>query len=139
MIEQLSGSKINFQGSILGFAEYHEFELSIIEDQQYAYLQCVDHEDIGFLVVNPFAFNTEFSFELQENDKQALKIEKQDEVLVVAIMTIQEPFESSTMNLLAPLVINIHNKLGRQCILPPNSPFGTKEPLISQIKVESGE
>lgn len=140
MLEQLHGKEINFKGSVLGFSELNKFELNVIDaDTPYAFLQSMEDQDVGFLVSVPFAFEPEYSFEIDDHYKETIGIKKPEDVLVLSIITIQEPFENSTMNLLAPLVINVSNCLGSQVVLPPRCPYSTKEPLFKTISIESGK
>ena len=58
-----------------------------------------------------------------------LQIDKPEDVLVLSIITLGKTLETSTMNLQAPLVINIKSNLGKQYIMQ-NSKYETKHPLI---------
>jgi flagellar assembly factor FliW len=140
MLELLHNGNINFNGSILGFEEYDEFQLSIVEqDSPFAYIKSVKDENIGFLVALPFIFYPSYTFEIDEKDKTILNLKTPEEVVVVAIVTIKEPFIQSSINLLAPLVINTTTKQGRQVVLPPRSNYETNEPLFTDTPAESGE
>ncbi len=58
-----------------------------------------------------------------------LEIKSSEEVLVLSIITLGKDLKSSTMNLQAPLIINIKNNLAKQFIMQ-NSEYKTKHPLI---------
>ncbi|TCZ76844.1 flagellar assembly protein FliW [Paenibacillus albiflavus] len=140
MLEQLHGKEIDFKGSVLGFKELNKFEFNVVDaETPYVFLQSKEDQAVGFLVTVPFVFNSEYSLEIDDHYKEILEIHRHEDVIVLSIVTIKEPFEQSTMNLLAPIVINISNGLGNQIVLPPKCPYGTKEPLFKQIEVESGE
>ncbi|WP_186441844.1 flagellar assembly protein FliW, partial [Bacillus licheniformis] len=49
-------------------------------------------------------------------------------VEVMAILTIEEPFEKSTANLMAPIVVNRRKMLAKQVILHDSS-YLTKQPI----------
>lgn len=133
MLQILHKKVIRFNGSILGFEEFNEFEISVVEDNSpYAYLQSLQDENIGFLVVTPFVFYPEYMFELDDKDKTLLEMKSPEEVAVLNIVTIREPFIKSTVNLLAPLVINITSGQARQVVLPPKSNYGTNELLFEK-------
>ncbi|UKS26136.1 flagellar assembly protein FliW [Paenibacillus sp. HWE-109] len=140
MSQLLHEKIIYFKGSILGFEEYDEFSISLIEENSaYAYLQSLQDESIAFLVIAPFVFFPDYSFEIDEKDKQWLDLTIEEDLLVFNTVTIKEPFTESTVNLLAPLVINIANGKARQIVLPPKSNYGTAVLLINQASEESGE
>ena len=58
-----------------------------------------------------------------------LEIKSSEEVLVLSIITLGKDLKSSTMNLQAPLIINVKNNLAKQFIMQ-NSEYKTKHPLI---------
>ncbi len=67
------------------------------------------------MVVSPFEFKKDYSFELSEEDKEELKIE--EDVAVYSIVTIHSDVTKSTMNLLAPVIINPAQRVGKQVVL----------------------
>lgn len=140
MLLSLHETVIRFDGSILGFEGYDEFSIMVVEeDSPYAYLQSLQDENIGFLVVTPFVFHPDYVFELEEKDKTLLALESQEEVIVLNTVTIKEDFTKSTINLLAPLILNITTHQARQIVLPPNTNYKTTVPLFKEEPVESGE
>jgi flagellar assembly factor FliW len=140
MLDLLQGKVLRFNGSILGFEELDEFEVSVVEEgSPYAYLQSVQDENISFLVVTPFVFYPNYTFEIENNDKSLLELNSNEEVAVINIVTIKEPYTKSTVNLLAPLVLNIATEQARQLVLPPQSTYGTNDPLFKEAPEESGE
>ncbi|SCW58562.1 flagellar assembly factor FliW [Paenibacillus tianmuensis] len=140
MLSVLHNKSISFQGSVLGFENFDRFRFSVVDEEQlYGYLQSEDDESIGFLVINPFVIYPDYVFEVEENTREKLGIKSPEEVAVIGIITIQDPFSKSTLNLLAPLIINVTNGKGTQIVLPPKSNYRTKEPLFKYLPAESGE
>ncbi|OXM86362.1 flagellar assembly protein FliW [Paenibacillus rigui] len=140
MLNLLHNKTISFQGSLLGFSECDKFHFSLVdEDGFYGFIQSESEQSLGFVVVNPFIFYKDYAFEVEESVKKVLNLESPDDTIVLSIVTIHEHFQRSTMNLLAPLVININNNVGRQIVLPPKTAYGTKEPLFQQTQVGKGE
>lgn len=104
-----------FPKGLPGFEKETLFALIPWEGTSFFYLQSMHDSELSFLIVNPFEFAQDYSFELSEGDKEELSI--QDEVSVYSIVTIQQEAVKSTMNLLAPLVLNPVRRLGKQVIL----------------------
>ncbi|MCL6662088.1 flagellar assembly protein FliW [Paenibacillus amylolyticus] len=104
-----------FPKGLPGFDEETEFALIPWEDTPFSYLQSVRERDLSFLLVSPFTFVTDYSFELSEVDKEELEIAEQ--VSVYSLVTIHSQTNHSTMNLLAPVVLNPEKRLGKQVIL----------------------
>ena len=73
-------------------------------------------------------YNVRFQTGTDELIKE-LEIKSSEEVLVLSIITLGKDLKSSTMNLQAPLIINVKNNLAKQFIMQ-NSEYKTKHPLI---------
>ena len=104
-----------FPKGLPGFEEETEFALIAWEDTPFSYLQSVREKDLSFLLVSPFTFVPNYSFELSEVDKEELEIVEQ--VSVYSMVTIHSQTNKSTMNLLAPVVLNPEQRLGKQVVL----------------------
>ena len=79
--------------------------------------------------LSPFEIYSEYEINLNDETIKELQIDKPEDVLFLSIITLGKTLETSTMNLQAPLVINIKNNLGNQYIMQ-NSKYETKHPLI---------
>lgn len=140
VLDFLQGKVIQLMGSILGFENCNEFSVNVVEENNhFAYLQSLEQDNVGFLVVSPFTFYADYSIEIEEKDNKLLDIHTHEDVIILSIVTIGEPFTESTLNLLAPILLNIKNSQGKQIVLPPKCKYSTKEPLFKVVQVESGE
>lgn len=140
MYNFLHGRTISFKGSILGFKELDLFECEVIDEEgNFAYLKSVEEKGIGFIVSSPFVFFKDYSFELDEKDKTWLQINTHEEVFVLGIITLKNPFEKSTMNLAAPLVINITHLAGSQIVHVPSKGYSTQMPLFPKLNEKGNE
>lgn len=102
---------LTFEHGLLGLEDEREFVLLPIDtDLPLALLQSVQHVEIGFVVAYPFAFKQDYSFDISEEDREQLQIVKEENVLTYAIVTMKETFQDSTINLLAPVILNIEKK-----------------------------
>lgn len=126
---------ITFENGLPGFQEYTKFILLGLDaDLPIALLQSTEDDQIGFVVGYPFAFKQDYVFDLSENDKEQLQLEDESEVATYTVITLKENFADSTINLLAPIVINTKQKLGKQIVLQD----GEKYPLRFQIAIVKG-
>ncbi|NLY79314.1 MAG: flagellar assembly protein FliW, partial [Lysinibacillus sp.] len=107
--------------------------LPLEKDNPLAIFQSVDEPQIGFVVAYPFAFKEDYVFDISEDDKEELQVEKEEDIIAYSIVTLQEPFENSTLNLLAPLVINNVKKRGKQIVLQDNQSYPLRFP-IAEVK-----
>ncbi|ARW33392.1 Flagellar assembly factor FliW [Bacillus subtilis subsp. subtilis] len=91
-------------------------------------LQSVTSENLAFIVVSPFIFFKNYEFDLDESTAELLDIDNIQDVEVMTILTMAEPFEKSTANLLAPIIVNRKNMMAKQVVLHDSS-YTTKHPI----------
>lgn len=117
---------IIFANGLPGFSDEKKFViLPLSEDSPFVVLQSAETAELAFIVASPFVFFKDYGFDLDETTVEFLEIEAAEDVEVMAILTIEEPFEKSTANLMAPIVVNRKKMLGKQVILH-DSPYQTK-------------
>lgn len=121
---------ISFEFGLPGFPELQKFVLlSLDADLPLVVLQSTEQAEIGFVVAYPFAFKKDYAFDISDEDKEDLQIEKEEDVITYSIVTLKESFPESTLNLLAPVVINMNKKLGKQIVLHDNATYPLRYPI----------
>lgn len=129
-VEVNENDLITFEYGMPGFPDLHKFILLPLDaDLPLAVLQSSEQVEIGFVVAYPFAFKKDYAFDISEEDKEDLKIEKEEDVIAYSILTLKDTFPESTLNLLAPVVINANKKLGKQIVLQDSSIYPLKYPI----------
>lgn len=124
---------ITFSDGLVGLEDYKKYVLlPIDEGTPFTIIQSVDESQVGFVVAYPFAFKNDYAFDISEEDKVQLKIEKEEDVLAFSIVTLKESFKESTINLLAPVVINMKKKLGKQIVLQDQKQYPLRYPIASK-------
>ncbi|WP_338540815.1 flagellar assembly protein FliW [Paenibacillus tundrae] len=132
---EVSGDDVyQFPKGLPGFEEETEFALIPWEGTPFVYLQSLQEPDLSFLLVSPFTFVSDYSFELSEVDKGEMGIV--DQVSVYSIVTIHSQTNKSTMNLLAPVVLNPENRVGKQVVLHQSS-YETRHLIWAEDEAES--
>lgn len=121
--------RVTFNKGIPGFEELKGFIIKDLEGNAKFKILEAEESEVSFVTTNPFDIYSEYEIDLSDEIIKELMIEKPEDVLVLSIITLGKTLESSTMNLKAPIVINIKNNLGRQYILQ-NESYETKHPLI---------
>lgn len=115
---------LTFETGLPGFPNARKFVLLPLDaDLPLVVLQSVEQQELGFVLAYPFAFKKDYEFEIDEEVKEDLQIEKEDEIVPYTILTLKETFQESTMNLLAPVVINTVKKLGKQIVLQDSASY----------------
>lgn len=126
---------IHFPSGIPGFIEEKKFVLlHLSEDSVFQTLQSLHTPDLAFIVTNPYHFYKDYEFKLDQNIREFLQIKRAEDVAVFSILTLREPFDKSTLNLKAPIIMNMKTNQAKQYVL--NSPkYSIKTPLNSQALV----
>lgn len=126
----------HFTKGIPGFDEEADFALVALEESPFWVLQSVKEPGHSFLLADPFAFYPSYEFELPDDEAEELGIES--EVLVRCIVTLKEQVDSSTINLLAPLIFNPGGHTGKQIVIHRTS-YHTKHSLLQEQLVADGK
>ena len=119
------------KGNILGFENMQNVEIVEI-DNMFSTMKDIDNENISFTMVSPYELR-EYSFDVPTDIKILLDINENSNVSVLNIVVIQNPLEDSTVNFLAPILVNHDNKKVGQAVLDrKNNPdFGMTETIKS--------
>lgn len=127
---------ITFDNGIPGFHSEKEFLLLPLDkDSPFLILQSIQTAELGFVVVNPFQFKTDYEFDLSETDKDLLELEGEKSIEVYTILTVKEQFEETTANLQAPVIINRNINKAKQIILNDQR-YSIKYNLFAKIQLK---
>jgi flagellar assembly factor FliW len=119
--------KYEVKGNILGFENTMNVEITEI-DELFSTMKDCDNKDISFTLVNPYKLR-EYSFDLPRDIKVLQSINEKSNASVYNIMIVQNPLENSTVNFLAPIIVNDDNNTIGQAVLKSgiNHNFGVAE------------
>lgn len=121
---------IQFENGIPGFEGTKEYVILPIEkDSPFALLQSINEQEIGFVLAFPFAFKSDYAFDISDEDKKELNVNQLDDLAIYSIVTVKDNFQDSTINLLAPILINVKEKYGKQLVLQDTEAFPLRFPL----------
>ncbi|OMC89155.1 flagellar assembly protein FliW [Viridibacillus sp. FSL H7-0596] len=119
-----------FEEGIPGFENSKKYVfLPLEKESPFGILQSITQVEVGFVVAFPFLFKKDYSFDLSESDKKALHVKEESDIITYSIVTLKEPFETSTLNLLAPVIINVKQKIGKQIVLQDNEKYALRHPV----------
>lgn len=120
---------IDFPSGIPGFDHLRKFViLQPDAARPFAFLQSVEEKNLYFIIVDPFEFFPGYEFALTEADQRFLEVSAPEDVAVYCIVTAKTSLAEATMNLLAPVVINVSKRIGKQIVLHGTG-YQTKHPL----------
>lgn len=129
---------ITFPKGLPAFEDEQQFVvLPFDEGTPFYVLQSVNTVDIAFIMTDPFEFFSDYKVKLPEATIEQLEIDKEDDIAIFTLLTVQEPFTDTTTNLQAPIIINAKAKRGEQLILLQDN-YQTKHYLFPQ-EAKAGE
>lgn len=111
--------KLHFLKGLPGLEEDTEFALLASEDTRPVYwLQSLVHPQISLPVVNPLLLCPTYSFDISDSDIDALEIKEEKDICILSVLVIpaNDP-NAMTVNLTAPIIVNMKNRHGRQIFL----------------------
>ncbi|WP_148214187.1 flagellar assembly protein FliW [Deferribacteres bacterium DY0037] len=121
---------ITLSAPILGFPELNDFVL-ISNEKSYPFIwfQSVQDANICFILVEPGIFFPDYKPEISKRDLKILSIEEEKDVKLFGIVVVPDQPKNATVNLRAPLVVNVERKLSKQVILEDDK-WQIKSPLF---------
>ena len=124
---------------ILGFSDAHRYVvLDIRKGSSLKWLLSVDRPELALVVTDPYTWVPGYRMPLSDSDAVALAFREGDELSVMAIVTVRgRRREDTTLNLRAPIAVNLRTLLGKQVVLPEDR-WGIQVPLPVKSPSPSG-
>lgn len=127
-----------FEKGLPGLEEDIKYALLSNEDSRpISWLQSLDHSEISLPVMDPFLICPDYSFDISQNDVETLSIEDIKDVYVLSVLVIPKNKNAMTINLSAPIIINVRNSKGKQIILDDRK-YRVRVP-VSELLAKSGK
>ena len=124
---------ITFNEGLPGIEDRKSFAILHFEDSYpIIWLQSLDDEGICLPVTDTFTVWPEYAFELEDKDAEEIGIDSVGDLHVLSVLLIPEKLEMMTINLVAPIVINMTNGMGKQVVLS-SSEYNIRQPVFSEI------
>jgi len=122
--------EIHFPAGLPGFPDAHLFHLTPWGPQgtPFMLLTAVADTDVGFVVVPPWVFYPDYEFELDDGTAERLGLVGPQDAVVLCVVTLREQPQDATLNLLGPIVVNVHTREAAQVVLP-TSGYSVQAPL----------
>lgn len=109
---------VSFPEGIPGFTDQKQFAIiPLNSDSPFLILQSIELPQLGFMIATPYAFKKDYTFDLPQAEVEQLKIEKPEDVVVYGILTLRDTLVRSTINLLAPIIVNAKHQVAKQIVL----------------------
>jgi flagellar assembly factor FliW len=125
---------IAFTSPIAGFADSLRYalvphSLPVAGDRaSVAWLQAIDNPFQAFVVTDPWMIAPDYSPEISDADAAELGLESFEHARVFGILTIPADPREISINLRAPIVVNVNDRRAKQVVLLGEE-YGTRHPV----------
>lgn len=118
-IEYEACEKLSFPDGLFGFEEQKEFLPIPFEEgtDTLICLQSLVDPALSFILLNPFAFFTDYDPKISGEDRTAIGSPRDEDISYYVIGVIRDQVADSTVNLKAPIAVNSKTRSARQIIL----------------------
>ncbi|MES3039411.1 MAG: flagellar assembly protein FliW [Bdellovibrionota bacterium] len=125
---------LTFSEGLLGFADLKKFVLlDDPSDDIFAWLQSCDSPQVAFPVLEPELFSENYRATLTKGDLESIKAQTTSALRRFCIITIPDDPTQMTANLKAPIIINVADRIARQCVLQDNN-LAIREPIFLKLQ-----
>jgi flagellar assembly factor FliW len=122
---------VEMRGGLLGFPEYTQFTLIKMNDEGLVYrLQSLQDEAINFVVVPAASFFPSYAPVVDDEVAARFDLVNGREILILLVVTLGETFKDSTVNLMAPLLLDPNAQIAEQIIVE-NANLSVRTPLLA--------
>ena len=110
---------ITFEEGIPGFDHLRKFAIvSVARTEPIKWLVSLEDRDVALPIIDPWIVRLDYHVDISEKDVQDLDIEKDEDVSVWCVVVIpKDKPDDATINLLAPIVVNMKNGKAKQIIM----------------------
>ncbi len=120
---------IRFPWGIPGFPNLRRWlALNVEDNSTFVWLQSLDDANVALPTMDPYYVFEDYDPKLPSYAVAALEIESPSDFSILCVVVVTENAEEMTMNLFAPIVINLRTHMGRQVVLE-NSGFSVRQAL----------
>lgn len=117
-IEINDQSIISFDGGLPGLEGLEKYAIIRCDQTEpIQWLQSVDKQDVSIPIINPFLLEPEYEIEVDDSELDLIHTHNEEELVVLCILVIPDDLTRMTINLMAPLLINIKEMLGAQVMM----------------------
>ena len=118
-----------FPWGLPGFPALHRWIALNLESQStFVWLQSLDDPTVALPTIDPWMVFDHYDPKLPAYALAALDIREAGDFAILCVVVATADADEMTMNLMAPIVVNLKARRGRQIMLE-NSPYSVREPI----------
>jgi flagellar assembly factor FliW len=128
-IEYTEADVMVFPWSLPGFADHNRWLILSLDTQpSYVWLQSLDDLKIAIPAADPWMVFEGYDPKLPSYAFSTLEIAEAGDFTLLCVVVVTPGAEEMTMNLMAPIVVNLKTRRARQVVLD-GSNYSVKEPI----------
>lgn len=117
-IEINEKSVIQFPGGLPGLDGLIQYAIIRCDQTDpIQWLQSLDDADISIPIVNPFVLKPDYEIVVEDDELDLIQTHDEEELVVLNIMVLPDDLAKMTVNLMAPLLINMNKMIGAQVMM----------------------
>lgn len=117
---------------LLGFSHLSDFLLISSEEHLPFYVfHSSEDPSVSFVIIDIKSFFPDYAPEIHKRDLKILQAKSRDDLVLFGIVVVPSNPKDATVNLKAPLAINVQKKLAKQIILEDDR-YQIKTPLFKE-------
>lgn len=130
---------IEFPSGIPGFSNLRRFvAIQLDEQPNFVWLQSLDDLKVALPTGDPWLIFPDYDPKLPAYATSALGIKSPEDFAVLCVVVVTKGAQDMTMNLLAPVIINLKTRLGLQIMLD-GSDYAVRTPIPRKAATEGME
>jgi len=120
---------ISFPWGLPAFPQLRGFlVLSVPGQEGFIWLQSLDDVKVALPLSDPWSLFDDYEAQLPQYARQSLGIEAADDFCIMCVCVVGKGAAEMSINLLAPVVINLKTRMGRQITLE-NQAYSVRTPI----------
>lgn len=129
VVEVDEGKIINFPWGIPGFEDLKRYVLLEYQQGPFQWLQAVDDDAVAFPICPPDILGV--TYQITEEAKKTIKIEKDEDLLVMNMVSFKAGKDIIRFHMRSPLLFNTASRIACQWVM-------TKEDVTKNVKLPPG-
>jgi len=123
----------SFSEGIPGFEKIKQYCLLYKEEEMpFLHLSAVGGFNLEFIVVSPWMVLPSYKPEISDEDIAFIGAPSKNDLIVLAMVVISEPLGASTVNMVAPVIINSKTGSAKQVVIRNLKEYTSQQPIITE-------
>ncbi len=124
-----------FKQGLPGFERLRKFAVIALEDTRpIQWLVSLEDKEVSLPVIDPWMVRYDYHLDIPKNIVEYLNITKEDKVFIITVIRIPDSKpDTMTVNLAAPIIINLDNNLALQYI-PEKSEYQLRHLVKEELE-----